>query len=56
MTAEITLAPSEGGTLHRARVLNKDAVGRDRHTQLGFATGWATAAERLGEVARALPG
>lgn len=54
MTADISLEPDGNGTLYRVRVLHKDGADRERHREMGFAEGWGTCADQLGELVRGL--
>ena len=54
MTAIITMADEEGGTLYEARVLHADRAGREAHEKMGFYEGWGACISQLDEVAQAL--
>ena len=47
MTADISLAPVDGGTVYRALAMHKDQAARDRHVELGFHDGWGTVTAQL---------
>lgn len=54
-TAVVTLEDAgEGRTRYRVVARHADAEAAGRHGAMGFETGWGTAAEQLGEVARGL--
>ena len=54
-TAIVTLEEAGGGrTRYQAVAMHGSRADRDRHAELGFAEGWGTVTEQLGEVARAL--
>jgi len=44
----------DGKTRYTATVMHRNAADRDAHAAMGFADGWGTCAEQLGEVARTL--
>lgn len=54
MTAIITMADKDGGTMYSARVLHPDRAIRDRHEELGFFDGWGACIEQLAELAERL--
>jgi uncharacterized protein YndB with AHSA1/START domain len=54
-TAIHTFADAGNGkTAYTATVLHRNAADRDAHAAMGFADGWGTCADQLGEVAREL--
>lgn len=54
MTADLTLAPRDGGTLYRAQVSHATAEAKSAHEKMGFHDGWAAAAAQLAELAASL--
>ncbi|MBP0483858.1 SRPBCC family protein [Sagittula salina] len=55
MTATITMMPDgAGGTLYRAVILHNDAAAREKHEQMGFATGWGLTTDQLAALAETL--
>lgn len=49
-TAVITVQASDGGTRYRALARHSRPDNRDRHEELGFYNGWATALDQLVEL------
>lgn len=54
MTATISLTPAGSGTTYRVIVRHASPEARAQHEEMGFQSGWGTAAAQLDEVARAL--
>lgn len=50
MTAILSLAPKDGGTVYRAEALHADAARRQEHLRIGFHEGWGAAADQLGAL------
>lgn len=50
LTAILTFAPQDGGTLYSARVLHKNPEDRARHVELGFHEGWGTVIGQLADL------
>jgi len=53
-TAIIKLEPHGSGTKYVARVLHSDAVGRKKHEDMGFHTGWGRALDQLVALAKTM--
>ena len=53
-TAEFTLSPEGAGCRYVARAMHATAEATEVHENMGFSTGWATAAEQLGALAATL--
>jgi len=51
MTAEISMAPVDGGTRYRALVRHKSGEDRAKHEEMGFFQGWGTCLTQLEELA-----
>lgn len=47
LTAVISLEPHEKGTKYTAIAIHKDREGRNKHEEMGFYHGWATALDQL---------
>lgn len=54
MSAIITFEPVEAGTRYHAHVMHSSAKDRVRHEEMGFHTGWNTAADQLAALAKTL--
>lgn len=54
MSADITMAPVEGGTRYRALVRHKSPEDRAKHEAMGFHQGWTTCLTQLDELAATL--
>lgn len=53
MTGVIELDDHDGGTLYRATVLHEDEATRERHSAMGFETGWGKALDQLVAMVKA---
>lgn len=53
MTAILTFAAQDGGTLYSSRVLHKNPAEAAKHEEMGFHDGWGTV---LGQLAKMLEG
>lgn len=54
LTAIMTLAAQDGGTLYSARVLHRNPEDSKKHEDMGFQDGWGTTFEQLAGVAEGL--
>jgi uncharacterized protein YndB with AHSA1/START domain len=54
MTAFIALEPSGAGTKYSVLIKHGDAIGRARHEQMGFHTGWGKALDQLVALAHTM--
>jgi len=54
MTADMTLEPSQGGTLYTARALHATPAAVTAHEAMGFHDGWGTTAGQLEDLAKTL--
>lgn len=54
LTAIITMADAEDGTVYTARVMHPDDATREQHEQLGFFGGWDSVITQLEEFASRL--
>ena len=54
LTGVYSLQATEAGTLLTMRALHADKATRDQHEEMGFYTGWGTAADQLAELAAGL--
>lgn len=52
MTAMVLLEPEGAGTRYTAIAMHADSASRQRHEEMGFHQGWATALEQLVAIAR----
>ena len=50
LTAILTFAAQDGGTLYSARVLHKSAEDSAKHEEMGFHQGWGTAIGQLADL------
>ena len=50
MTAIVTFAEHESGTMYAAHVMHESGADRDMHDQLGFQDGWGTVIAQLAKL------
>lgn len=53
-TAQMTLTATESGCTYTAEVFHANAADAKQHSNMGFQTGWGTAATQLGKLAESL--
>lgn len=56
LTAVISLEPHEHGTKYTAIAIHKDREGRNKHEEMGFYHGWATALDQLVAMIKKMQG